>query len=176
MIAVTFVCRDCGGQETRYYKQGSNGKPIGGRPKVCRPCNGKNNNASRTARYRRLFGEPFTTPWTPELKALAMRLRHEGKTAQQTARILGPKFTKNSIIGQWHRLGGYKRRSRAGQKGKYSRYTTGAIIKPADRQMTNDELRAYRAAQPKDTRDMGAVLMGDPPAHRSALAMRNGTS
>ena len=38
-------------------------------------------------------------------------------------------------------------------------------IKP----MSDEELRAYRTAQPPDERDFGARFLGDPVTHRSAL-------
>jgi hypothetical protein len=37
------------------------------------------------------------------------------------------------------------------------------------RPMTTEELRAYRASQPPDNRDLTARLLGDPPDYRSAL-------
>jgi hypothetical protein len=41
--------------------------------------------------------------------------------------------------------------------------------RPWIRPMTDEQLRAYRAAQPPDDRDFGARWLGDPPSHRSAL-------
>ena len=42
-------------------------------------------------------------------------------------------------------------------------------IKVDARPMTDAELKAYRAKQPPDNRDLTARLFGDPPDYRSAL-------
>jgi hypothetical protein len=41
--------------------------------------------------------------------------------------------------------------------------------RPWIRPMTDEELRAYRAAQPPDNRTPAQILMGEPMTHRSAL-------
>jgi GcrA cell cycle regulator len=42
--------------------------------------------------------------WTPELVEQLRSLYVDGKSASETATILGNGFTRNSIIGKWHRL------------------------------------------------------------------------
>lgn len=45
-----------------------------------------------------------TTIWTDEKVALLRRLYQEGKSATQSAVILGDGVTRNAVVGKWHRL------------------------------------------------------------------------